>query len=329
MNLEELAVALDGPTTVSGHNSEEILEHFTERYEIAPWMGREIFLFSQNRSFGGSKHIVSIHGRDSDVVPEHIYQYVVFTYCYQGTFEMSVDGARVTLSAGDCIVCDRSVPHSVYETDAETFAVNVILADRFFQKRMMADISRLNAKFPNELATTGLPHIDYRIYRTANDELVREAVNRILCEHLDPQVSSADIIDDYTAVVLTHLFRTFEATTETRRESDKLTELVGMVHEYIGNNYREGNLKRMAADLGYESTYLSATIHKATGRTFKQLVNEERMRHALLLLQSSGMPIADVATAVGVSNLTQFYKRFREFAECTPQEYRKRVEASR
>lgn len=329
MDLGELRQTLAGAVTVDGHTSEEIERHFSERYETYPYHGRPVYLFSQERSFGGNKHIVAIHGRKSGAVPEHIYQYVLLTYCYAGTFTMGIDGARVALAAGDCVVLDRNVPHSVEPTDESTFAVNVILRDRFFLRRMSGDIGRLGAAFPTELLTTGAAHTDYRVYRTAGDELVRTCVDHILCEHFDQRLGSSDIIDDFVAILLTHLFRTFEGSEQTRAENDRRSKLIGDIRDYIAKNYQDGNLGNMAKALGYESTYLSSTIRKATGHTFKQLVNDERMRHAMTLLQGSDIPVYDIAAAVGVSNLTQFYKRFREFADCTPQEYRKRVAARR
>lgn len=335
MNLEQLGELLAGPTTLASYGlnvgsggiltSEAIEQHFRERYEIFPYHGRPVFLFSQARAFGDGKHIVSFHGRNSGAVPEHIYQYVVFTYCYAGTLSMCVDGTRCVLAAGDCVILDRNVPHSVEPTDDRTFAVNVVLNDRFFLKRMASDITRLGSAFPRELVTTGAAHTDWRAYRTAEDEFVRACVDRVLCEHLDQRLGSADIIDDIVAALLTHLFRSFERSSSTPDERSERSALVGEIRAYIAQHYQEGSLSKMAQDLGYESTYLSSTIRKVTGHTFKQLVNDERMRCAMTLLQGTDIPVYDIAVAVGISNLTQFYKRFREFAECTPKEYRKRI----
>lgn len=63
-------------------------------------------------------------------------------------------------------------------------------------------------------------------------------------------------------------------------------------------------------------------MKNATGRTFKQLVNAERMRHAALVLRGTTDPVYEVAQGVGIANLTSFYQRFRDYAGCTPQEYR-------
>jgi AraC-like DNA-binding protein len=251
------------------------------------------------------------------------------TYCYKGVFPLVIDGSPVTLDSGDCVVMDRNVPHKVEATDPDTLAVNIVLSNRFFERRMMSDIARLHTRFATELATAGAPHRRFGIYRTHGDEFARDCVDRILCEHLDYTVGSADIIDDFVAALLTYLFRTFESDSEAFEQDERRSELVGVMREYIAQHYAEGSLKKMAQDLGYDSTYLSSLIRQGTGCSFKQLVNEERMQHATVLLQMTSMPANEVAGAVGISNLTQFYKRFREFAGCTPKEFREKASYGR
>ncbi|WP_158094437.1 helix-turn-helix domain-containing protein [Collinsella sp. An7] len=94
------------------------------------------------------------------------------------------------------------------------------------------------------------------------------------------------------------------------------------MHEYVAQHYREGRLSALADALGYDASYLGAYIKRETARTFKQLVKEEWMRHASRMLRSSQEPIYEIAQSVGISNLTQFYRRFHEYAGMTPQEYR-------
>lgn len=322
VNLSGLPAAIAAANSQPTHTEAEVYEHFCEKYQLIPYNGREVFLFTNQRQFGDRKHIVSFHGSNSPHIPEHIYQYVLITYCYSGEFHMTVDGRPLSLAAGDCLVTDRHVPHSVEPTGPHDVTVDIVVNDRFFERRMLADISRLHTAFATELVTMGAPHTGYRVYRTASDELSRACVDRILCEHLDPQAGSADIIDDFIAALFTHLFRTFERDAQRSDEDEKRSALIGEIREYVAEHYNEGNLSKMAAKLGYESTYLSSVVRRATGSTFKQLVNQERMRHAMMLLQGTDLPVYAIAQEVGVSNLTQFYKRFREFAGCTPQQYR-------
>ncbi len=73
-----------------------------------------------------------------------------------------------------------------------------------------------------------------------------------------------------------------------------------------------------------DPSYTSKLIKKFSGKTFKQLVNEERMRQSLILLQNKETPIYTIAEDVGFSNLTSFYKKFEEFTGLKPQEYREK-----
>lgn len=322
MNLEELKQVVRDSSDVPNVTEEEVIAHMRAKYPVVNFGDRPVYIFSAEREFGGSCHAVSVHGINAAATPEHIYQYVLLTYCYSGEFKMTVDGAPVTLSAGDCLVADRHVPHGVAATGPNDFAVNIVLNDRFFDDHFLKTATRLGSKFALALSTRTSAHMDSRIYQSRNDELARCLVDRILCEKFDPAAGSDDIIDSLAEALLTHLLRTYEADVRTQAELDQRQALIGRIREHVALNYREGNLGKMAEALGYDATYLSATVRQETGQTFKQLVNEERMKRAAMLLQGTHMTVADIAAEVGVSNLTQFYKRFREYAGCTPNDYR-------
>lgn len=322
MHISQLANAIELLAPAPVTTDEEVLEHFASKYPLIDYHGRKVFLFTDARDFGSNKHSVTIHSRNHPVTPEHIYQYVLITYCYEGRFSMTVDGAKIVLEKGDCLVTDRLVPHGVDRTGPSDMAVDIVLNDRFFERRFLTDATRLGSKFAHELVMTNSTHTSWRLYRSSNDEFARALVERILCEQLDVHVGSHDIIDDLAAALLTHLIRSYEPDIADSDAARRDSELVGIVREYISQHYQDGNLSRMAKALGYDSSYLSAFIRRATGTTFKQAVNAERMRHAELLLQTTSMTVADIAREVGVSNITMFYRRFHDFVGCTPQEYR-------
>lgn len=324
MNLAQLPQAIRASRPIETHTQEEIDAHFAEKYPLVDYQGKQLYLFGQGRDFGDRRHIVSFHASGSGAVPMHIYSYVLITYCYQGTFCMDVDGGRVVLEEGDIIVMDRHVPHGVEPTDPDDITFNFILAEEFFEGRLLDGMADLASRFATELMTLGAAHDHWRLYRTAEDEFVRTCIERIMCEKLEPDMTSPYLVDFFLAALLTHLLRTYEPKGELDDVAWERAELIGAVRQYIGQHYQEGNLQRMAEHLGYERTYLSKFIRQATGSTFKQLVNVERMRRAALLLRGTTRPIYDIAEEVGLANLTSFYQRFREYAGCTPQEYRKR-----
>lgn len=322
MHISQLPNAISSLPPLPASTDADVLEHFAAKYPLIDYHGREVFLFTNARDFGSNKHSVTIHASNHPVTPEHIYQYVLITYCYEGRFSMTVDGLPIVLEKGDCLITDRLVPHGVDRTGPSDMAVDIVLNDRFFERRFLTDAARLGSRFANELVMPGSAHTSWRLYRSSDDEFARTLVERILCEQLDIRVGSPDIIDDLAAALLTHLIRSYEKDIADTEAAKRDSELVGTVREYIAQNYRDGNLSRMTQALGYDSSYLSSFIRRETGVTFKQTVNAERMRHAELLLQTTSMTIADIASEVGITNITMFYRRFRDYFGCTPQEYR-------
>jgi AraC-like DNA-binding protein/quercetin dioxygenase-like cupin family protein len=323
MRVNDLPAALAAECRERIYSEEEVRAHFREVYPTIDYQGREVYLFGQGREFGDRRHIVSFHGSNFPTVPEHIYSYAMITYCYQGEFHLRIDGEPAVLQAGECALLDRHVPHSVEATGPDDMAVNMILAEEFFEGRLLDGMAGLASRFATELMTPSASHDHWRRYATADDEVVRSCVERILCERLEPDATSPYLIDFFLAALLTHLLRSYEPKRKGDDASWERAELMGSIRQYISQHYKEGNLQQMARDLGYERTYLSKFVRANSGSTFKQLVNTERMRRAALLLRGTNQPIYEIAEEVGLANLTSFYQRFRDFAGCTPQDYRK------
>ena len=328
MNYQELENKLESASTYSNKSSDkEILDYFVSKFPSVPYNEGEMFIFHHDREFENKNHIISIHQRESGRVPMHIFHYIVMTYVYCGTFTINVENEVVTLKPGDIIILDKHVPHSVSPTTDKDLGINIILHENFFPHKFINQLpsEQLISKFIIELINQQNTHNHYLLYYTQNDELLRNCIQNILCEYFDPRICSNDIIDNYLMILISHLARkqTYNTNLPSRKFSNR--ELVKSILLYIEKNYQSGNLSEMCKQLGYNSSYISKFIKQFSGKSFKQLVNEQRMKKATTLLRNSEIPIYKVAELVGLPNLTSFYERFKKFTNCTPQEYRKRV----
>lgn len=326
MNYDELEKNMQSSITSDRTSSEEILSHFKEKYDMVPYNGDIMFVFHREREFMNKNHIISLHKRNNGRTPMHIFHYVLITYVYSDSLTMYIEQEKITLKQGDTIILDRHVPHAVEKTGPNDLAINIILNDHYFSKKFINRLpsDTLMSRFIIELMNSEKTHTHYLAFHTADDKKIHTTIQNILCEYFDYQNTSDDIIDNYIMILITYLARLDYTLTNISANKFKNTKLLYDILDYIKDHYKEGNLTTLCEYFGYDPSYTSKLIKKYSGKTFKQLVMEERMQTASILLQNAEMTIYDISREIGFNNLTSFYKKFEEYYHCTPQEYRKK-----
>jgi AraC-like DNA-binding protein len=98
------------------------------------------------------------------------------------------------------------------------------------------------------------------------------------------------------------------------------------VLQYIGTRYKDPELDMasVTARIGADREKINEILKTELGMTFTGYVNQLRLTEAArLLTDRAGMPIADIAFAVGYANVSYFNKLFKEEYGCTPGAFRR------
>jgi len=69
--------------------------------------------------------------------------------------------------------------------------------------------------------------------------------------------------------------------------------------------------------------YLSKYIKEKAGMTFQEVVREERMKKARMLLKETNQTVETIAANVGYENVEHFNRLFKKAYDMTPVQYRK------
>ena len=85
------------------------------------------------------------------------------------------------------------------------------------------------------------------------------------------------------------------------------------------------SLKAHASYLNVNPSYLSTLFKKETGQTLTEFVNQKRIQHVILLLNSTNMQIQTVAQHCGIPDINYFTRMFKKQVGKTPSEYRQGV----
>jgi two-component system response regulator YesN len=101
---------------------------------------------------------------------------------------------------------------------------------------------------------------------------------------------------------------------------DAYSPLVRTALERVRNRYGDVNLsiKTLAAEMDVSAAYLGRLFRQETDRFFTDHLNEVRVMAARELLSGTAMRVADIAEAVGFSNISYFHTVFKKIAGCAP-----------
>ena len=95
----------------------------------------------------------------------------------------------------------------------------------------------------------------------------------------------------------------------------------------VGKLYRDPNYtaKKLAADLGTNTRYISTAVAVHSGDNYNALVNSLRLRDACRMLRSpryANYTAEEIGLTVGFSSRQAFYLAFGRAHNITPREYR-------
>lgn len=93
---------------------------------------------------------------------------------------------------------------------------------------------------------------------------------------------------------------------------------------YLTNHYDQDiKVSDIAEEIGISVAYLQRLFKEQTGKTLVDKTNELRIEKAKILLETSRLPITDVAISVGFNNRQHFTYTFINLVHCSPAVYRK------
>jgi AraC family transcriptional regulator len=166
--------------------------------------------------------------------------------------------------------------------------------------------------------------VDLRPAHLVRDPLVEELARALYRECQEPELPKL-FADSLATLLATHLLRTYNATTESPRDSrgGLGPARERRVREYIERSLdRDLSIRALAAISGLSLHYFANSFRQSTGFTPHQYVSHRRVELAQQLLTDASLPLAEVAYRCGFTSQSQFTTLFRRFTGATPGRFR-------
>lgn len=179
----------------------------------------------------------------------------------------------------------------------------------------LAMIAALKSEFPDmEICIlTGYRDFDYA------QEAIRLGVTRFL---LKP--SNMDQINEALQTMTGNLKKkNIQGEAEEEKEDHASSFIVRNAIEYMEKNYAEHLTLSEVADKIYVSQWhLSKLLNRYEEKSFSEILNQIRIKHATELLKDPSLRIGDIAEQVGFLDMAHFSRVFKKLAGISANEYR-------
>lgn len=201
-------------------------------------------------------------------------------------------------------------------------AVNFIILPEFFDYvlKMIGEEKNLLRDFVISCLRGEDGETGYMHFKVAEILPIQNLVENLIWSIWNKQPNRRSINQATMGLLFQHLINHMERM-ETNTEN-RGRKLLVEVYGYIEENYRDGELTKLARLLGYDVYWLSKEIKKMTGYKYTELVQEKRLNQAAYLLRNTAMSVMDIGMAVGYENLSYFHRIFQKQYGMTPRKYR-------
>lgn len=113
-------------------------------------------------------------------------------------------------------------------------------------------------------------------------------------------------------------------TSKDRASFDKIKFIL----EYVEHHYTEKiSISDIAEESGFSTSHFMKYFKNLMGTSFTAYLNDYRLTMAARMLLSSDSSVLDIATEVGIENVSSFNRIFKRRFGVTPSVYRKSAES--
>lgn len=103
----------------------------------------------------------------------------------------------------------------------------------------------------------------------------------------------------------------------------KLQQVINFINHHLEHNL---TVAKLAEIVGLSQSYFLLLFKKTTGKTPHQFLIECRVAHARKLLQTTNLPLSEIALQCGFSSQSHFSTHFRLITGMTPGQYRRSLQ---
>ncbi len=248
--------------------------------------------------------------------PEHEHNFIEMMIVLSGSITHRINGCTAELKSGDVLIMNKHIRHSIEKASDSDLGINIIMTNGF--------VSALSAELADTVFEAFLKDNSkpcgtgaFLHFSTDGKKQAENLIENIIFELTEPKINTA-ILARTIAVLFSYLSSKRELLVFASLPMSTESERKFVISDYIKNNYRHAFLSELGEKLFLSLPYLSKLIATYFGKSFKELLLEERLTRADKLVRETDMPISELIRSVGYENISYFHKEYKSRFGTTP-----------
>lgn len=232
----------------------------------------------------------------------------IVIYCVRGSGWAEIDDRRHAVGAGELLVVPSGTPHAYGASPRAPWTIHWVHAD--------------GRRVPDFLAVLGTSARE-PVVRLGEDLHVLALFEDVL-RALERGYMEVDLV--HAAQALAHLLgalalRRHQTPQRGSSAEQRVAEIVAFMRERLDQPLRIATLAQVA---GLSPSHLSAVFRRQTGYAVHDYFVRLRMHRACTLLDSTTLPVKEIASRLGYDDPLYFSRAFKSVNEVSPARYRER-----
>ncbi|WDC85430.1 AraC family transcriptional regulator [Caloramator sp. mosi_1] len=252
-------------------------------------------------------------------VPPHWHEFIEIIYFLQGDAKVQINSSYYDIRTGEIVLLNSLDVHAVYG-----FSKYLVLQ---FDTTIATDLPiEFNKLFPfnddNKIIRQNKNYIDYlETIRHYMEDIISKYNTKPLGFEIDIRGSIYKIL----AAIIAYSQTTSKNEPSYRKHKENLQRLEKLLR-YIDEHYNENITINDAANiLNLAPNYFCRFFKSTMGKTFLEYLNFYRCSKAEMLINTTNIPITEIALLVGFSSIAYFNRVYKKYKGHSPSIERKKI----
>jgi AraC-like DNA-binding protein len=242
---------------------------------------------------------------------EHWHENIEILYFVSGSASTYCNGVEYNVSAGDILFVNANEFHigTLFLSKSEFYCIQI--NSNFLSNFIGGKYVIFNNHITDSKCAEILDFI-IKNYKKSDFEVELEIKKRLysfFCILASKYVKTVLSKDDFKKNLKKH---------------DKISAIINYINNYY--NKPELSVSHIASSFSLSTSYLTHFFKDEYGKNISEYIGETRIRHAKTLLETTDMPIGEIAFNCGFLDANFFSRKFKQITGCTPTQYKNRTE---